>query len=284
MSETDTSQTNDEAPQPGSEEYNQQMADKFRNQGQTSDPNVDSPPAAEVSPMPEGGHEKYYNKETGAYDWQSHAKELQYNLERAKGNTQGDAKTPENTDGDGNQDSQSGDADSAVQDVVTKAGLSMEDLQNQIASEGKLTDDARTALVKQGIPEALIDSYVQYAKVAAETTRASALDYAGGEENWNQMTDWARQNMSQSEVTRINSLLASEDWKLGIDAIRQRMGSSRKTAGEGALNTGESRSQNAPGYRSKAQMIQDMRDPRYQNDPAFRQEVMAKIKHANFQQ
>ena len=57
----------------GSPEYNQAMADKFNNREVAE---VDPVEKLPVEPKPEGGHDKFYNAETGQYDWQNHAKEL----------------------------------------------------------------------------------------------------------------------------------------------------------------------------------------------------------------
>ena len=53
-------------PEKGTQEYNEQMAQRFE-QGLNDKGNAqtfDSPPP-EIAPMPEGGHDKFYNKETG---------------------------------------------------------------------------------------------------------------------------------------------------------------------------------------------------------------------------
>ena len=63
---------------PGSEEYNKEMADKF--QSQEAEPTQEEVP---IQGMPEGGADKFYNKETGEYDWKNHAKELQYKIDQS---------------------------------------------------------------------------------------------------------------------------------------------------------------------------------------------------------
>lgn len=70
-------------PEKGTQEYNEQMAQRFE-QGLNDKGNAqtfDSPPP-EIAPMPEGGHDKFYNKETGEYHWENHSKELQYRIDQ----------------------------------------------------------------------------------------------------------------------------------------------------------------------------------------------------------
>lgn len=283
MSEPNQPNTDNNPPiQPGSEEYNQRMADRYRSQSTQTDPNRDDLTPG-IEPKPEDGLEKYYNAETGEYNWAAHARELQYNLNgRPKG-------TDNNQEGDNRQtqDGPEGDqstGDEQVDDVLSKAGLSVEDLQSQLVDGGDISAEAREALVKQGIPQALIDSYVSMAKTAMESTQAQAVDYAGGDTEWQTMQSWARENMEPSEVQQINTLLASPNWKLGIDALKARYQGASRTAGESTqLQTGQ-RNNVSDGYTSKAQMIQDIRDPRYRTDPVFRREVAERVRHAKFEQ
>ena len=72
---------------PGSEEYNQQMIDRF--QGQDAEAELgNQPDPVPVQPMPEGGYEKFYDQSTGEYNWENHAKELAYRLQQQQSQEQ----------------------------------------------------------------------------------------------------------------------------------------------------------------------------------------------------
>lgn len=250
---------------PGSEEYNQQMADKFANQEAniTTDQQEEIP----VAPMPEGGQEKFYNKETGQYDWQNHAKELEYRMQQGK-------VTPEERE----NIEKASNAD--VRDVVTRAGLDPMSLQHQLRDTGTLSEDAIAALEKQGIKRELIDLYVENWNFRADSMRTAALDYAGGEQEWNGLSSWAAQNLTEAEVNRYNQLLSSDEWKVALDALKVRRDSSNP---EPRLVGGnESFNGSSFGYTSKAEMKADMSNPLYATSPAFRKQVMQKIQSANW--
>lgn len=256
-------------PTPGSDEYNQQMADKFQSgHGTPSSDNVDKPT---IPSKPDNGQDKFYNAETGEYNWQAHAKELEYRM------GQGDKETP--PDGDGKPDESTKDepsdgaSDDAAKDVVDKAGLNVDDLIQQIQTNGGLSEDAKAALVAQGVDPSLIDSYVDNLKFRMDHEEKSALDYIGGEEEWSKVSAWADSNLSETEKAAYNDTLNGENWKMAVDAIKARMGANA----EPNLMLGNEVSSTSTGYRSRAEMKKDMSNPEYRSNPTFRQTVIDKM-------
>lgn len=249
---------------PGSDEYNTEMARRYTN---PTEPDVNKPDELPKNPKPEDGHDKFYNKETGDYNWQAHAVDADY---RAKGGTVDPAKGDEQTVKPGD--------DEAVEDVVTKAGLKMEDLGAQIVADGKITDEAKAALVAQGIPAALIDEHVALVvgKVAANT--AAGIEHIGGEQKWNAISQWAAQNIPEEEKADINKRLAGDNWQAAMDDLATRYTKASPTGGETALLQGDQPAgAGALGYLSREEMIADQQRPEYRKDPAFRAKIIARI-------
>lgn len=263
--------TTEEGPVPGSDEYNESMAAK----AQAARDYTDQPDLlpADTNPMPEGGHEKFYNKETGEYDWPNHAKELQYRLENQSGEKE---PTQEDT-----KDS----SDDQVSNIVSDAGLSMDDLGEAIRDTGSIPDEAKAALVAKGIPEELIDSYVENAKYRMDNAASESLEYVGGEEEWAKVNQWATENLPPEEQKMYNEMLASDGWKSAVDVLKSKMKASTPTGQEGSLVTGSEMGTGQPiGYTSKAQMLADIQNPLYQTDPAFRNNVARKIAVSTYQE
>lgn len=266
MAEVETQAT--EEVVPGSEAYNQQMAEKFNGQEVKADEEIDKVP---VSDMPENGQEKFYNAETGEYDWENHAKELEYRFNQnkpAEEITDEDKQAVENT------------TSTEANDIVLKAGLNPDDLKSQLEADGDLSEEAYAALEQQGLRRDLVEMYVDNINYRREQQTNEAINYAGGEQEWQQLAEWAGQNLEGSEAERYNDLLASNEWKVAIDALKVRRDSTYNEPNlmGGANSVGGSQF----GYRSKAEMKADMSDPRYSADPAFRQDVMKKIQSATW--
>ena len=52
---------------------------------------------------------------------------------------------------------------------------------------------------------------------------------------------------------------------------------------DGNLLTGRGASKESATFRSQAELVQAMSDPRYDNDPAYRQDVMRKLENSDLQ-
>ena len=265
--------TDNQAPAEGSDEYNQQMADRYQGQGEAQTDPVEQLP---VNPMPEGGFDKFYNKDTGSYDWENHAKELAYRLQQQQSNQDPNAN-------DQQTDTKTESEQTEVNNIITQAGLSPDVLRNQLEQEGDLTDEQFAALERVGIPRDIAETYVDNLNYRREATRNEALEYIGGEQAWRDMVDWGLQNLEQSEIDTYNNLLATNDWRIAADAIRVRMGDlAPNRTPEPQLVSGQTQNGSTFGYRSKSEMMADMSSPQYQSDPAFRQEVARKMQTATW--
>lgn len=273
-------------PTPGTPEYDAYMAAEYdrRTSGPSDDePGVTPEPnAPEIPAKPEGGHDKFYDAKTGAYNWEAHAKEVEYRSKQ--GEKKDEAKADEAKAEDGKTDEAK--ADDVALDALGKAGLKMDVLRDQIVQNGKLDDTAIEALVtKAGLPKELVEDYVALAKFKLDTETSKAKDYAGGEEGWKALKDFAGKSMSPGEQAEVNRLLASEGWKLGIDMIKTRMNASSKTAGEPTLFDGDAGRQVPTGYRSRSEQNRDMQDPRYRGprrDMTFVRMVEQKVASATY--
>jgi hypothetical protein len=270
---------------PGSPEYNEMMRSKFLSElgyetdNQTDEEDTNEGDDADIPALPEGGQAKFYNAQTGEYNWQAHARELEYRASKGQKPKADEGAAPE-----GDKPTEDAPApDGEVADIVTKAGLSMETLEQTLQTNGSLTDEQRAALVKTGIPEALVRSYeTMYAK-AYEAQVKESLDYVGGEQEWQRIHAWAATNLTPAERDQYEVLLAGPSWQVAVDALKSRMGSTSKTAREGSLAAGAGPSNSSPvGYRSRDEMKRDMSNPLYQSDAKFRERVMQKMQSATW--
>lgn len=262
-------------PKPGDPGYNEAMQAKFRSRSIEGENVTDTP--ADVPAKPDIGADKFYDPKTGTYNWEAHAREQAFNAQRGQ-----------KTDAPAGGDTKETPGDQEVTDVVTAAGLSMDDLRTSILTDGALTEAQMGALTKVGLPQALVEEYVENAKFRMEAETQAAVAYAGGEEETNRLLAWAEKNFDPETKARVNAMLAGPAWKDGIDLIK-----ARAPRGEGqrvsdtALTNGD---QTVTGYRSRAEMLRDMRvidettgRRKYETDPAYRRAVEQKIARSRFE-
>lgn len=152
-------------------------------------------------------------------------------------------------------------------------------LSQEYMSSGKLSDDTYKALEGLGVPRGVADDYIQ-SKTNAERYRTEATTtrvYAecGGKQQVDAALAWAQKNLSAASVQALNAQFASADPEVVVTAIRglqARAGVSQAPAGFVPSRTGVAESKS---YRSEAEFLADIRNPKFRTDPAFRAQVEA---------
>ena len=252
-------------PEKGTPEYNEAMSQRFEkgfNEGETKQ-TFEAPPA-EITPMPENGHDKFYNQETGDYSWENHSKELQYHLDQ-KGTQDGAAEEPKD---------------------ATSSPVDWDVISDKLGTSRNLEESDFEKLTGMGIPREVIESYIELLETGNEAAQAKTIEYAGGQESIDQMFGWAQQNLTEDEIGNYNSILASPNWRMAVDSLRVAAGmagsSTAEDAGIPELLEGSSAPQSGTGFSSSQEMISAMSDPKYKSDPAFRNQVRLRVGRSNF--
>ena len=167
-------------------------------------------------------------------------------------------------------------------DIATKAvdsaGLNMESLSEEYAKDGKLADGSYKSLEKAGIPKDYVDKFIAGQQAIADQQSSTVKDLVGGTQAYDSMSEWAGQNLSETEKTAYNSAVNSKDLeavKLAVVGLKARY--SQATGSEPKLVEGKSSASGEQGFQSWAQVTQAMSDPRYAKDVAYQTEVKNKL-------
>lgn len=103
----------------------------------------------------------------------------------------------------------------------------------------------------------------------------------GGDAAYSQLTSWASENLSQPEIEAFDQLIDSGNMpaiNFALQALYLRYTDAMGYEGE-TLQGKPARS--AEVFRSQAELVQAMADPRYDRDPAYRQDVIAKLERSD---
>ena len=167
-------------------------------------------------------------------------------------------------------------------DIATKAvdsaGLNMDSLAEEYAKDGKLADGSYESLQKAGIPKDYVDRFIAGQQAIADQQSSSVKEMVGGTQAYDTMSEWAGQNLSETEKTAYNSAVNSKDLeavKLAVVGLKARY--SQATGSEPKLVEGKSSVSGEQGFQSWAQVTQAMSDPRYAKDVAYQAEVKNKL-------
>jgi len=161
--------------------------------------------------------------------------------------------------------------------AVAKAGLDMAVLTKEFSETGALSEGSLKALEGVGISKEVVDTYIagQEALVAQAVGKVHAL--AGGKDSFDAMISWASINIPEGDQQAFNTSMAGDfnSQKLAVDALKARYVAA--TGSNPKVIVGEGASPSVQGYESRAQMVADMSDPRYQKDSAYRNKVAEKL-------
>ena len=104
----------------------------------------------------------------------------------------------------------------------------------------------------------------------------------GGDKEYDSMIEWAKSNLNEQEINMFDEVLGRADPYSCFFAVRTLATRYLEATGsEGQLLTGKPASNKQDTYRSQAEVVRAMTDPRYEKDPAYRQDIYDKLERSN---
>ena len=118
----------------------------------------------------------------------------------------------------------------------------------------------------------------------SEQQAVQLQDMCGGPKAYQDMIKWAGQNLSEQEIDMFDSVVGAGDPNSCYYAIQNLLGRYQDAVGkDGTLITGQGAVDKQDVFRSQAEVVSAMSDPRYDRDPAFRQDVYNKLERSQIQ-
>jgi hypothetical protein len=170
-----------------------------------------------------------------------------------------------------------------VKDELATKGLDLSDFSQEFNTKGELSAESYDKLEKAGYPRNIVDQYIDGQKARAALYESEVKSIAGGEQSFSEMVEWAKANLTPTEISAYNAAIDSGDpniAKLAVSGIYQKFSAARP-AEPNLFKGATSASGSSDVYESVAQMQKDMASPEYKSDPAFRAKVAAKLSRSN---
>ena len=171
--------------------------------------------------------------------------------------------------------------------VLTEKGLNMAEFEQEYTVNGGLSEESLAKLEKAGIPRTMVQAYIdgQNALVTHFVNEVQAI--AGGEQGYQDVVNWAKENLSDEEKNAYDKVMFSGDKDLIKIAVSGLVAKYREVEGvEPEIQihgkASASRSSRVSGYKNVSEMKAAMRDPRYGRDPDYTREVELKTMKATF--
>ena len=136
-------------------------------------------------------------------------------------------------------------------------------------------------------PGELAKEYLRYRQTnqpqsLTDENISQLMESAGGEERYNQIVGWAKNNLSAQEQKMYDTVVDRGDPLACYFALQALMGRYNDAVGtDGRMLTGKPPSSAGDVFKSQAEMVKAMEDDRYNDDPAYRQAIMEKLERSN---
>ena len=115
----------------------------------------------------------------------------------------------------------------------------------------------------------------------SDSDLSTVYNSVGGEKEYNNLTSWAAENMDDRALDAFNSVIDQGNpvaIQLAVAGMKAEY--DNKEGYEGRMLTGKA-AKASDGFRSQAELVQAMKDPRYASDPAYQQDVYDKLERSN---
>lgn len=157
------------------------------------------------------------------------------------------------------------------------------ELQSKLGQDQEESEEESEEVEEQEVEEEVDELDEEEYEMTDQDVEA-LQNVVGGSEQYDQIIDWAKDNLSDQEISMYDHVMESNDPIAMFFAIRALGNSYENAVGvDGELLTGTASSTPQDVFRSQAEVVQAMSDPRYDADPAYRQDVYEKLERSPVQ-
>ena len=115
-----------------------------------------------------------------------------------------------------------------------------------------------------------------------EAQAQDLMDMVGGDKAYKSMLSWANDNFSQDEVAMYDGVMESGNPSaifFAVQALQSRYNDA--VGSDGQLLTGRGAENTDDSFKSQAELVAAMSDPRYDRDPAYRADLMRRLENSD---
>lgn len=194
-----------------------------------------------------------------------------YNELESKLGKTNEKETSNDTAGDTTDDSSNDEDVAPMAEAVSVATA-------EYSEKGELSDKTFDALEQAGLPREMVEAYIQGQEAIAVGQAADVQQTIGGLANYEAMAEWAGENLDDTDLDAFNTIVETgtvEQAKVAVKGLYSQFLSAGGKPPQ--LIQGDTVGSGLKPFTSSAQITEAMRDPRYKNDPAYRENVEKRL-------
>ena len=180
-----------------------------------------------------------------------------------------------------------------VQEETSPAVQTLTDAtQEYWANDGKLSEETLDKFSEMSSRD-LVEAYLKMQAENPQQQQQQTADLSdgevnvihnsvGGEAQYNRMVQWAADNLDAKAIKAFDNVVESGQ----VDAIKLAVAGLKSeyenaNGYEGKMIQGKAPNSSLETFRSQAEVVRAMQDPRYDTDPAYRQDVFDKLERSS---
>ena len=196
--------------------------------------------------------------------------------------------------GEGSEEQEEGEAESSEEEApeVSPVQSLITDASAEFAEKGELTEEMMSRFSEMSSRD-LVQAYMEMQANAPQAESAEPVELSdnevnaiknsvGGEAEYEKVIDWASTNLSESQIEAYDDIIASGNSaaiQMMVDGLKAQYDSSNGF--EGQMLSGKAPTSSRDVFRSQQQVVEAIADPRYDRDPAYRNEILEKLERSD---
>ena len=173
---------------------------------------------------------------------------------------------------------------------VSEAAELITSASDEFNEKGELTPETIEKFSSMSSKE-LVEAYLQVQESLPQVQSQAAdiadaqvneiKNFAGGEKAYGELVTWAGENLGQADIDAFDEIVGTgsvEAIKLAVSGLKSQYDNANGY--EGQMYTGKAPKTNQDVFRSQAELVAAMSDRRYDQDPAYRKDVIAKLERS----
>jgi len=176
----------------------------------------------------------------------------------------------------------------------TEAVTLITDASTEYAENGKLSEETMQKFQSMSSEE-LVNAYMEMSANAPQQVQQqeqgnelsdadvnAIRNSVGGDEAYSNIVTWAANNLDAASIEAYDDIVNSGNTKAIQLAVAGLKAQYEMTNGyEGEMLTGKAAAKSNSVFRSQAELVNAMADPRYDRDPAYRNDILEKLERSD---
>jgi len=196
--------------------------------------------------------------------------------------------------GEGSEEEEEGEAESSEEEApeVSPAQSLITDASAEYAEKGQLSEEMMSKFSEMSSQD-LVQAYMEMQANAPQPEASEPVELSdsdvnaiknsvGGEAEYEKVIDWASNNLSETQINAYDDIISTGNAaaiQMMVDGLKAQYDSSNGF--EGQMLSGKAPNSSRDVFRSQQQVVEAIADPRYDRDPAYRNEVLEKLERSD---